>query len=80
MNPGIITALISGLCVAIPTILSVVVTANTRDAITEERLRFLSEKFDELSAKVQKHNNLVERMAVAERDIKTAFKRIDELK
>ena len=80
MNPTIVTALISGICVAIPTILSVVVTSNTRDAVNEERIKFLSEKIDDLTAKVTKHNNLVERMAVAERDLKTAFHRIDELK
>lgn len=80
MSPTVITALISGLCVAIPSILTVVVTANTRDAVTEERMKFLSEKIDNLTAKVQKHNELVERMAIVERDMKTAFKRIDELR
>ena len=80
MDPTVVTALISGICVAIPTIISVVVTSNTRNAVNEERIKFLSEKIDDLSAKVQKHNNLVERMAVVERDMKTVFKRIDELK
>ena len=80
MNPTIATALISGLCVAIPTIISVIVTSNTRDAVNEERIKYLSEKIDILSDRVQKHNTLVERMAVAERDLKTAFNRIDELK
>ena len=79
-DPTIITALISGLCVAVPTIISVIVTSSTRDAVNEERIKFLSEKIDALSDRVQKHNNLVERMAVAERDLKTAFTRIDELK
>lgn len=80
MNPTVLTALISGICVAIPTIVSVIVTSNTRDAITEERIKYLTEKMDALTVKVEKHNNLVERMAVAERDLKTAFKRIDELR
>ncbi len=80
MNPSIITALISGLCVAIPTIVSVIVTSNTRDAVNEERIKFLSEKIDELTVKVMKHNNLVERVAVVERDVKTAFNRLDDLK
>ena len=80
MNAAVITALISGLCVAIPTIISVIVTANTRDAVHEEQIKYLSEKIDSLSAKVEKHNHLVERVAVAERDLKTAFNRIDELK
>ena len=79
-DPTIITALISGLCVAIPTIISVIVTSNTRDAVIEERIKFLSEKIDSLSIKVQLHNNFETKIAVIERDLKTAFNRIDELK
>lgn len=78
-DPTIITALISGLCVAIPTIISVIVTSNTRDAVIEERIKFLSEKIDALSEKVQQHNNFAVRIAEIERDIKTIFKRIDEI-
>ena len=37
-------------------------------------------KVDELKKQVEKHNNLVERMTVVERDLKTAFVRIDENK
>ena len=33
-----------------------------------------------LEKKVEKHNSLVERMAAAERDIRSAHRRIDELK
>lgn len=80
MNPTIITALISGLCVAIPTLISVVVTSNTRDAVNEERIKNLSEKIDALSAKVQLHNNFETRIAVLERDLKTAFSKLDDIK
>ena len=80
MNTAIVTALISGLCVAIPTIVSVIYTSNTRDAVNEERIKFLSEKIDDLTAKVEKHNQLVERITGLERDMKTAFNRLDDLK
>lgn len=80
MNDAVITALISGVCVAIPTIISVIVTSSTRDAVNEERISFLSEKIDKLSEKVMKHNNLVERMIAVEKDVKSAFRQIDELK
>lgn len=80
MDSTVLSALISGISVAIPTIISVVFTSKTKEAVFEERIKFLSEKIDNLTAKVQKHNELVERMAVVERDMKTAFKRIDELK
>lgn len=37
-------------------------------------------RLDNLEAKVEKHNHMVERMAVAERDLKTAFRLIDEIR
>ena len=42
--------------------------------------RVLGFKVDELTKKVDKHNNLVEKVAIAQRDLQTAFIRIDELK
>ena len=40
--------------------------------------RLLGFKVDELRKDVEKHNNLVERVAILERDNKTAFNKIDE--
>lgn len=40
--------------------------------------RVIAYKVDDLKAQVEKHNNLVERVAYVERDLKTAFIRIDE--
>lgn len=80
MHSTIIAALISGLCVAIPTIVSVIVTSNTRDAVIEERIKFLTEKIDTLSDKVQQHNNFAVRIAELERDQKTLYRMIDEPK
>lgn len=79
MNPTVITALISGLCVAIPTIISVIVTSNTRDALNEERIKNLSKQIDDLSVKVDTHNKFGERIALIERDMKTVFKKFDSL-
>ena len=36
-------------------------------------------RLDQIEKKQDKHNNLIERMAIAERDLKAAFHRIDEL-
>ena len=80
MDPTIVTALISGLCVAIPTIISVVVTSNTRDAVNEERIKNLSEKIDDLSVKVELHNKFAERIAIVERDLKTCFNYIEQMR
>jgi chaperonin cofactor prefoldin len=37
-------------------------------------------RIEQLEKKVEKHNNLVERVAVIERDEQTQWKRIDELR
>ena len=79
-DPTVITALISGLCVAIPTIISVIVTSNARNAVIEERIRYLSEKIDTLTVRVQQHNNFEARIVAIERDVKTAFTLINECK
>ena len=44
------------------------------------QLSSLSGQFTRLEEKVDKHNSVVERMAVAERDLKSAWKQIDEIK
>lgn len=80
MNPSVITALISGLCVAIPTIISVIVTSNTRDAVNEERIKNLSKQIDDLSVKVDLHNKFGERIALVEKDVKTLFLQLDNIK
>ena len=67
INPEVGIALISSgtsLAVAIASII-----ANNR---------VLGFKVDELRKDVEKHNQLVERVAVLERDNKTAFNKIDE--
>lgn len=51
----ILTSVISGLCVAIPSIIATV-TANRKDNT------LVKYRIDQLDAKVNKHNNLIERM------------------
>ena len=46
---------------------------STRLARTEQRI-------EDLVKEVEKHNNVIERTYGVERDLNTAFKRIDELK
>lgn len=59
------TALVSGI--------TVYVSLSNRMAITET-------KIDTLTKRVEKHNQIVERTYIVERDIKTAFKQIEEIK
>ena len=48
-------------------------------AVMEEKIRELKEDLTTLSQRVDKHNNLVERMALVEASTKSAQKRIDEM-
>lgn len=43
-------------------------------------VKFISYKIDVLEKKVEKHNNVVEDVAVVKRDLKTAFNHIDDIK
>lgn len=67
MNPEIAIALISSGSSLVVALISIIVNN-----------RLIGYKVDELKKQVEKHNNLVERTAVVERDIKTAFNKIDE--
>ncbi|MEF9920559.1 MAG: hypothetical protein RR741_05520 [Erysipelotrichaceae bacterium] len=51
--------------------IATVVTSNKNQALMQYQIK-------ELDKKVEKHNNVVERMAVAENSIKSAHHRIDE--
>lgn len=42
--------------------------------------RLIAYRIEQLEKKVDKHNSVIERVVVLERDSKTAFNRIDELR
>lgn len=68
----IIVAIIGGICVAVPTIIATIVSNSKQNAIVQY-------KIESLTKQVEKHNSVVERMAVVENNIKSAHRRIDEL-
>jgi cell division protein FtsB len=49
-------------------------------AVMDERIKDVKEDITVLSQRVEKHNNLIERMVCVEASTKSAHKRIDELK
>ena len=73
MTEAVTVALISGLCVAVPSVITTMFSNNKANALMNFRI-------DELTKKVEKHNNVVERMALQERETKAIWKRIDEIK
>ena len=73
MSDVVVTAIISGLCVAIPSVIATMSSNNKSNALMNYRI-------DELTKEVENHNSVVERMAVVENSLKSAHHRIDELK
>lgn len=77
---GIVTALVSGLCVAIPTIVATITSNKAHDRVIDERMRFMTEQIKDLSAKVEKHNEFNDRLIIVEQSVKSAHRRLDDLK
>lgn len=73
MPDTIMVALISGLCVGVPSVLATYFSNNKQNAVMNYRI-------DELTKKVEKHNNVVERMALQERETKALWRTIDNIK
>lgn len=69
MSAEMIVAIIAALTTMVSTIVSIVMTNKT----TLYRI-------EQLEIKVDKHNNVVERVALLERDNETQWKRIDEIR
>lgn len=69
----IIVAVISGLCVAIPAVISTVVSNKGNKELIIYRI-------DELDHEVKKYNNLKDRMTVVEKDIATMKDDIKDIK
>lgn len=52
---------------------------NKNIAVMQEQIKNVREDIQTLSGRVDKHNNLVERMATVEASAKSAHKRLDEM-
>jgi endonuclease III len=74
---GTILAAIGG---GIPSVIAVILSNRSHDKVVDERIKNVNDRIAELSARVEKHNNLVERMAVVEQTVKAEHTRIDDLK
>lgn len=69
MTEGIIIAIITGAI----TLIGVIISNNAHDAVTDE-------KIEELTREVREHNDFAKRIPVIENDIKTLYKRVEEIK
>lgn len=83
MNDTVLVAIISGLCVGVPSIITTIMLNNKNQAVinakVEDNQKFIDYKIQELSDRVDKHNNVVERMALQEREVKALWKNVDKL-
>lgn len=80
MSEAIIAALISG---GITLAICLINNEYQQREVKEKHdstIQLIEYKIGELTTKVEKHNNLIERTIILERDVKTAYSRIDELR
>ena len=84
MSDTVLVAIISGLCVGVPSIFTTIMLNNKNQAVinakVEDNQKFIDYKIQELTERVDKHNNVVERMALQERETKALWRNVDELK
>lgn len=69
IDPPILTSIITGLCVAIPSIIATLLTQNAHEAVQCERLANMNMKIDDLSQKVDKLADFDKRISILEHDI-----------
>lgn len=74
------TAVQVALIGAVPALVTAIVSVYLNNRVINVKLDLMKEQFDKLETKVDKHNQIVERVAILERDNKTAFNRIDEIR
>lgn len=74
MSNGVIIAIIG----AIPALITAIVSVYLNNRVLNVKIDSLQKQFDKMEDKIDKHNEVVERVAILERDNKTAFTRIDE--
>lgn len=75
---GIITALISGFCVAVPTIVTTITTNRAHDKVLDERMSHMSEQMKDISTRLEKLQDFNDRLIIVEQSVKAAHKRLDD--
>lgn len=67
-----------------PTVVAVILSNRSHDKVVDEKMKNTDTKIDQLSTKVDKYcereTETVKELALAQRDLQTAFLRIDELR
>ena len=80
MDSTVLTALITAGAMVVVQIIISTKQQKVSDVKMEYTIQAIEEHIDRLERKQDKHNNLIERMTIVERDLKTSFSKIDEIK
>lgn len=79
----IIVALISGLCVAVPTIVATITSNKSHDQVVDEKMKNMTEQLRDVDAKIDRYTSnvdiLKERLIVVEQSTKSAHHRLDDI-
>lgn len=75
----IVASLLTAVAGGVPAVIAVVLSNRSHDKVIDEKMKNTNERIAELSARVEKHNNLIERMAIVEQSTKSAHHRLDGL-
>jgi formiminotetrahydrofolate cyclodeaminase len=79
----IIVALISGLCVAVPTIVATITSNKAHDQVVDEKMKNMTEQLHDVDSKIDRYTSnvdvLKERLIVVEQSTKSAHHRLDDI-
>lgn len=79
----IIVALISGLCVAVPTIVATITSNRAHDQVVDEKMKNVTDQLHDVDSKIDRYTSnvdiLKERLIVVEQSTKSAHHRLDDI-
>ena len=80
---AIIVAIISGLCVAVPTLVATISSNKAHDQVVDEKMKNMTEQLHDVDAKIDRYTSnvdiLKERLIVVEQSTKSAHHRLDNI-
>lgn len=76
---GVITAIISGFCVAVPTIVATVTSNKAHDRVVDERIKYMSEQLNDLKIKFEKQDDIKEKIVILDQKVTAEHNRLDAL-
>lgn len=80
---AIIVALISGLCVAVPTIIATVTSNKAHDLVIDEKMKNMETQVKGIDTKIDKYasstEEIRERLIIVEQRAKSAHHRLDDI-